>query len=252
VIEGLVVALDSSRREGGSVALAESGSLITERFHDPSEGYAESFFGLLDEGLEAAGRGREQISAIAVVSGPGSFTGLRIGVMTAKTLAFAQEIPLYASGSLELLASRAAPHKQGSVLALMDAGRDALYAAAFEGFSDHLVPIGEARRFGFDELRPLLKGLPRPLKVVPDGAMLLSRLSAREDAESFEGTILGPAPLGGILARSVSQGRSWCQRVDAAQLMPVYLGPSQAERAHGLDLGEEVHRPHPPEPDGGA
>jgi tRNA threonylcarbamoyladenosine biosynthesis protein TsaB len=251
VIDGLVVAIDSSRREGGSVALAEAGTLLTERFHDPSKGYAESFFALLDEALEAAGRTPDQIRALAVVSGPGSFTGLRIGVMTAKSLAFVRELPLHAAGSLELLASRAAHHQTGSVLTLMDAGRDALYAAAFEGNSEHLIPAMEARRIRFDELIALAKGLLRPLRIVPDGSNLLTRITEGEGLESIEASLLNPAPLGGILAQGTSLGRSWSPQVDPVELVPIYLGPSQAERSQGLDLGKEVHRPLPPLPDGG-
>ncbi len=251
MIDGLVVAIDSSRREGGSVALAEAGTVLTERFHDPSQGYAESFFALLDEALEAAGRVPDQIRVLAVVSGPGSFTGLRIGVMTAKSLAFARELPLYAAGSLEVLASRAIPHPLGSVLTLVDAGRDALYAAAFQLDSEHLIPTKEARRIRFDELIAWARDLPRPLKIVPDGSSLLTRIREGAGLESIEGSVLDPAPLGGILAQGTSLERSWCPRVEAAELVPIYLGPSQAERAHGLDLGEEVHRPLPPQPDGG-
>lgn len=250
MIDGLVVAIDSSRREGGSVALAEGGTLLAERFHDPRLGYAESFFGLLDECLLSANREPQQIRALAVVSGPGSFTGLRIGVMTAKSLAFARQLPLYACGSLELLATRALSQGSGSILALMDAGRDALYAAAFENYEEHLVPIGGAARISLQDLRPLAKRLERPLRVVPDGDSLLTRITESEDSESLEGTLLSPLPLGGLLARGVSQGRSWCSEVEPAKLLPIYLGVSQAERMHGLDLGEEVHRPHLPSSDG--
>jgi hypothetical protein len=86
--------------------------------------------------------------------------------------------------------------------------------------------------------------------VVPDGDRLLTRLSEQENLESYEATVLSPVPIGALLARGVSAGRPWCREVVPAELLPVYLVPSQAERLHGLDLAEEVHRPSLPRQDG--
>jgi hypothetical protein len=134
----------------------------------------------------------------------------------------------------------------------MDAGRDAVYAAAYEADGEKLVSLGDARRLVLgDELRALLVGLPPPLEVVPDGEEMLARLSRHQSLESYECTILDPEPLGRSLACAVSAERSWCGLVSAAELTPIYFGPSQAERARGLDLDEETHRPHPPQQDGG-
>jgi len=126
-----VLAIDSSGH-GGSLALARDGGLLAQRDHDPSLGYAEELFGLLDRVLADAGLGLTDMDAIAVVRGPGSFTGLRIGVMTAKSLAWARQIPLYASGTLELLASCAAGAGFARAIAIQDAGADHVYAASFD------------------------------------------------------------------------------------------------------------------------
>ena len=82
----LRLAIDTTGH-GGAVVLARDADVVAEVVHDAATGYAEHLFGLLDAALAQAGVARDALDEIAVVGGPGSFTGLRIGVMTAKTVA---------------------------------------------------------------------------------------------------------------------------------------------------------------------
>ncbi len=251
----LILALDSSRRRGGSVALAEGQRLLALIEHDPAQGYAEAFFGLADRALETAGRRREEIEQLAVVTGPGSYTGLRIGVMTAKSLAHADSLALFGCSSLELIAGRAllapkdpqaAPAPDGPttetsarILALMEAGREAVYAAVYDARSTALHLVRSPWRALFSSLQDDLKEEFGPNLISADGEETLAL--ARDAApELFGGTeILKPVPLAETLALTVAAKCPWCERVDPAALLPVYLGPSQAERAAGIRVKAE-------------
>ena len=125
----LVLGIDTVGR-GGAVALADASGVLGIRTHDPELGYAEELFGLFDALLADCGRTRPELTAVAVLSGPGSFTGLRIGVMTAKTIAFALDLPLLAAPTLDVLA---ASQGRGSRTAVVDAGGGHVWAAGFEG-----------------------------------------------------------------------------------------------------------------------
>ena len=125
-----------------SVAIAdESGLIASDRAEDP-KGYlhAEALHGMIDR--VAQGRLNE-VQAIAVSAGPGSYTGLRIGVSTAKGLAYSLNIPLIALSSLEILAQAAFAKgdmpKDAIVWPAMDARRMEVYAATFDGEQHRLT-----------------------------------------------------------------------------------------------------------------
>ncbi len=251
----LILALDSSRRRGGSVALAEGRKLLALVEHDPALGYAEAFFGLADRALETAGRTRGEIAQLAVVTGPGSYTGLRIGVMTAKSLAHAGGLALFGCTSLELLAGQALLGPEGAgetpspktakparVLALMEAGREAVYAAVYELRDNTLQCVRSPWRALFSSLQDELRNESALDLVSADGEETLG-LARDAASELLEGRkFLKPTPLASTLALAVGAQCHWCERVDPAALLPVYLGPSQAERAAGIRVKDEQLR----------
>jgi tRNA threonylcarbamoyladenosine biosynthesis protein TsaB len=114
-----------------SVALAKDG--ITVLFKEiAEEGYshAERLHVFIEEIIHEAGIGCQDLSAIAVSQGPGSYTGLRIGVSAAKGLCFALTIPLIAVDTLQLLASQAKV-SNGLIIPMLDARRMEVYSAIF-------------------------------------------------------------------------------------------------------------------------
>ncbi len=260
---GLTLALDSSQRWGGSVALARGEELVAEVFHDPRQGYAESFFPLADAALASAGAEIEDLESFAVVTGPGSFTGLRIGVMSAKSLAFALGRPLFAATSLSMLAIGGRGVEAGdTVLALLEAGRDAVYAAAWTLENQRREPCLAPGRLTVGDLMDSVRGLPSPRSVValgriPGGEEHAGRAGEAPRGEAFESLLEELAAMGfsrrvapslaSTLALRCEAGDPWCPPADPATLLPVYLGLSQAERVHGLDLSREVHRRRPPQ-----
>ncbi|MBE3577158.1 MAG: tRNA (adenosine(37)-N6)-threonylcarbamoyltransferase complex dimerization subunit type 1 TsaB [Limnochordales bacterium] len=103
-----MVALDTSLRSTG-VALVAAGQVVAETWIGSGHSSAACLLPALEGLLKATGWSREMVEAIAVVTGPGSFTGLRIGVTTAKGLAYAWRVPVVGVTSLEVLAAEAAP-----------------------------------------------------------------------------------------------------------------------------------------------
>ncbi len=136
----LVLGIDTTGR-GGAVAIATPRGVLAVEVHDPDLGYAEELFGLFDLVLEHCGRRRGELTAVAALTGPGSFTGLRIGVMTAKTLAFSLDIPLLSAPTLELLAAASGP---GLKLALCEAGRGHAWAQEVEVGEDEVAVRGSS------------------------------------------------------------------------------------------------------------
>lgn len=107
-----------------------AGVVLARADSDIGRGHAERLMGLIEEVLEEAKSSYAGIGKIAVVVGPGSFTGLRVGVAAAKGLALALDVPLAGVTALEALAE---PHWSGdaAVLAVLDAKRGEVYAALF-------------------------------------------------------------------------------------------------------------------------
>jgi tRNA threonylcarbamoyladenosine biosynthesis protein TsaB len=113
-----------------SVALSVNGSAIALK-EDTSKGYshAELLHVFIENVLEEAGMDKSALDAVAVSKGPGSYTGLRIGVSAAKGLCFALDIPLISVPTLESLACKA--DSEGIIVPMLDARRMEVYAAVF-------------------------------------------------------------------------------------------------------------------------
>jgi len=218
----LVLGIDTTGR-GGAVAIATEQEILEVEAHDPELGYAEELFGLFDRVLDRCGRRRDELTAVAVLAGPGSFTGLRIGVMTAKTVAFCFGIPLFSAPTLELVAAASGP---GHWLASCEAGGGHVWTQEVEVGKDEVIARGEPRRVKLADLDPDSPGLvcAPPLT----HGVLVSDLA-------------GPLALRAALRRAP------LREEDPGTLVPEYASISQAERMHGLDLSEELQRPIEPQ-----
>jgi len=114
-----------------SVALAKEGkTILCNEIAEEGYSHAERLHVFIEEIIKEAGITFQDISAIAVSQGPGSYTGLRIGVSAAKGLCFALDIPLIAVDTLQVLASQAKV-SNGLIIAMLDARRMEVYSAIF-------------------------------------------------------------------------------------------------------------------------
>jgi tRNA threonylcarbamoyladenosine biosynthesis protein TsaB len=115
-----------------SVAGVELGRSVL----DLGKGHAEHLIGAIDAALKAASLSYADLGAVAVSIGPGSFTGVRVGVSTARGLALALKIPAIGVTTLEAIAAETKSASPGhTTLVVLDAGREHIYAAVYQSFS---------------------------------------------------------------------------------------------------------------------
>ena len=161
----------SSRR--GSVALAEGPRVVAARSHSEQAAHAERLRPLLDELLSEAGWSKKSLERVGVGMGPGSFTGLRVGIAFAQGIALGLEIPWVGVGSLAAMA-RACPPEAGPIrVALLDARRQEVFAQAFSASGAALSEAEALPRA--DALRLLGARFP--------GALFLGEVAAELGAE---------------------------------------------------------------------
>jgi tRNA threonylcarbamoyladenosine biosynthesis protein TsaB len=165
----IVVGLDTATSATVAGVLADDGRVYEVR-DDPPPGarpaHAARLLGAAEEALAAAGVGWDQVARLAVGIGPGSFTGLRIGIATARGLAQARHIPVTGVSTLEALA-RGAGAAAGPVVAVLDARRGEAFAAAWQDGALVLAPAALAPE-AFAERVAALPGTPL---AVGDGAV---------------------------------------------------------------------------------
>ena len=138
-----VLGFDTSTAATAAAVVMPDGGAVEAR-DDPVPGqrpaHADRLLTLIERVLDQAKIGWEDVERLAVGVGPGGFTGLRIGVATARALAQARDLTLVAVGSLDALAAGVSPAEAGEVAAVIDARRGQVYAATWRGATCTLEP----------------------------------------------------------------------------------------------------------------
>lgn len=223
-----ILALESSA-VAASAALCEDEMLLGQTYLHTGLTHSQTLLPMAADLLEQCGLKPQDLDLIAVAAGPGSFTGLRIGVAAAKGLAWAAELPCAGCSTLEAMAWSLAGF-QGEVCAAMDARRHQVYNARFQvnGTAPHrLTPD---RAIALADLVKELEGTSVPQIVMGDGAQLCY------DALTAAGipAVLAPPNLRmqsawGVARMGLELARTG-QTVSPGELVPVYHRLSQAER----------------------
>ncbi len=212
-----------------SVALMEDGRLLAESYQNTGLTHSQTLMVMAQDLLRQCGLEPGAVDAVAVAGGPGSFTGVRIGVAAAKGFAWGAEKPLVGVSTLEAMALGLGVHS-GYVCPVMDARREQVYNALFYAEKGHLRRVKEDRAISLEELGRELAALEEPVFLVGDGSVLTFR--------TLENTVktLVQAPEGrqhqrayGV-ALAAQQALAAGGSFDGGAMTPNYLRVSQAER----------------------
>lgn len=216
-----ILAVDTTGRSA-SVALLRDDTLLYETVCNCGLTHSETLMPMVDAALKTAGLRPENIDLYAVTSGPGSFTGLRIGLSAVKGMALVHQTPCAGVSTLEALARCHAG--QGVVICAMDARRGQVYWAAFDLEThqrltpDDAAPVEEAVDFA--------RRCKKSVFFVGDGAALCYNVY-EQALPCAPALSVGRAAGAGLAAREMWKD-GLC--VPPARLMPNYLRLSQAER----------------------
>ncbi len=218
-----ILAIESSALSAGAAVLSD-GILKSEQFVQNGLTHSQTLLPLIDGALSAAGIVANDIDGVAVSAGPGSFTGVRIGMGTAKGIALGLGVPLYPVPTLLGLAYNMAGH-EGVIVPLMDARRGEVYTATYKSEKGNLLEITPMRAV---PLETVLKELDTAI-FVGDGAAVY-----REKILEYMGerAKIAPAHLMHHRACSVAMAAAGVTPVSAHEAAPFYLRLSQAEREY--------------------
>ncbi len=224
----LIFAFETSAK-AGSVALMDEARLLGEVYQNTALTHSQTLLAMGQELLQNCGFTPADVTAVAVAAGPGSFTGVRIGVAAAKGFAWGRQIPCYGVSTLEAMALNLGIH-DGYVCPVMDARRAQVYNALFSVNGGVYERICPDRAIALEDLGQELKKLEKPIFLVGDGSILCYNTLI----ETVPGMVLPPEhtmhqrAAGVALAarQAIARGASG----DAASLTPNYLRLSQAER----------------------
>ncbi len=220
-----ILALETSTMLGG-VAIADENGLIAEIRLNVKTTHSERMMTAIDWALKQSGVTLDAIDAVAAASGPGSFTGLRIGLATAKGLCYAAGKPLVLIPTLEALAWNF-PYCKHPVCVMLDARKGEVYAALFLWKGDRFVTLVPETA-----MRPedLLRDGDGPVVLAGEGAMrywdrILSALGERALAAPLHKMVPSPA---NIALLGVQKARR-SEYADPATAEPLYVRKSEAE-----------------------
>ena len=221
----LILALESSAK-AASAALMEDESLIAQYSQCSGLTHSRTLLPMVEDMLKNTEKKIADVDLIAVAHGPGSFTGIRIGVSTVKGLAWASDKKCVGVSTLEAMAWHGVS-AGGLICPVMDARRSQVYNALFETDGDgRPVRLTEDRAVSLAELAGELKDYECAPLLVGDGAKLTY------DYLTNEGTAcrMAPANLLYQSAWGVGMAALGKDAGSADDLLPVYLRLSQAER----------------------
>lgn len=232
-----ILSLDSTSVTA-SAAITENGKTLAENFINNGLTHSQTLMPLVEKTLVDSGVSIKDIDLFAVTNGPGSFTGVRIGIASVKGMADALNKPCFAVSTLEAIAE---PLKNEDVIAcaVMDARCNQVYTAIFENGNR----ICEDKAVLIDELGEELKQYNKKIVFIGDGAALCYEKLCRGGSlcpPASETAILNNAELasesiryihassiGRLAEDKINQGESL---TDSAKLVPFYLRLPQAER----------------------
>ena len=221
----LILAFETSAKSC-SAALHDGQKLLAESYQNSGLTHSQTLMAMAQDLLKVCGKSASDVTHLAVAAGPGSFTGVRIGVSAAKGFAWGAQLPMCGVSTLEAMALGLGAW-EGHICCCMDARRNQVYNAIFLVENGKLTRITEDRAIALAELKAELEHIDGPIYLVGDGAALAHRALGMD-------LILPPEhrqhqrASGVALAAIEAMDRG--ESTDGAALQPNYLRMSQAER----------------------
>lgn len=222
----LLLSVDSSAAPA-SVCLYEDGKILADYYLNSGFTHSQTLMAMVESVLKISDRSAADIDAFAVNSGPGSFTGVRIGVSAVKGMAYAADKPCIAVSTLESMAYNALD-MDCIVCACMDARRHQVYNALFRVSGGEIQRLCEDRAISVDDLLAELSAYDEKILLIGDGAALVSNAAAQSNITLAPETIRYQRASSVAAAAHEKYNRG--EVLSPAALMPSYLRLSQAER----------------------
>ena len=224
----MILAFETSAK-AASVALLEGNKLLGESYQNTGLTHSQTLMVMAEDLLKQCGKTVSDVTAVAVAEGPGSFTGVRIGVAAAKGFAWGGQIPCYGVSTLEAMAESLGVYS-GYVCPCMDARRSQVYNALFYVNQGKLERIAPDRAIALTDLGEEIKNFSEPIFLVGDGAVLCYNTLLK----SVPNLVLPPehrihqraTGVALLAAKKEAAGETG----DGNALTPNYLRLSQAER----------------------
>jgi len=220
----LILAFETSAK-AASVALMKDGVLLGESYQNTGLTHSQTLLVMARDLLTQCGLEVSDVTHVAVAEGPGSFTGIRIGVAAAKGLSWGGQKPLCGVSTLHAMALSLGAW-EGIVCPVMDARRNQVYNALFRARGGELTRLVPDRAISLEDLGKELQALEGPVFLVGDGSLITHK--------ALPDTVLPPehrrhqraSGVALAAAEKIAGGES----CDGGALVPNYLRLSQAER----------------------
>lgn len=224
-----ILGIDSSGLVA-SAAIADEKNIIAEFTVNNKQTHSQTLLPMIEKVVDMSGIELEQIDAIAIAAGPGSFTGLRIGSATAKGIGLALKKPVVSVPTLEGLAYRVSVF-DGIICPIMDARRNQVYTGIYKMDKGNLVCLSDKRAVDIHEIMEELEKYDEKVIFLGDGVEVQRETIEKEFKKEY---CFAPIHLSKQSAAAVAvlgdiyfnQGKA----EDAAEHKPIYLRKSQAER----------------------
>ena len=230
-----ILALDSTA-EVSSVCVCEGEKLICEITVNTGNTHSQTLLPAVEQTLKMAEMSVNDIDVFACSTGPGSFTGVRIGVATVKGIAYGKNKPCVSVSTLEALAYNLVGNN-GLICPVMNARRSQVYNAMFKSEDGSLTRLCDDRALAISELDEELAGKTEPIYLSGDGYEITEK--------GFKNTKIAYVPERQRYQSAYSVAQVALKKyeagecVDDAALVPIYLRPSQAERERQERLSKE-------------
>ena len=227
--EKMILAIESSSLVA-SVAIADEYKIISEYTVNQNKTHSQTLLPMIDEIIKMTQINKEDIEAIAISGGPGSFTGLRIGSATAKGLALAWNIPIINVPTVDAMAY-SIQFTNMIICPIMDARRNQVYTGIYKNKNGKLEILMEQSALELDRLLDILKQQNEPIIFLGDGVPVYSeQIDEKFNNEHYYAKACSNRQRAGVLATLAYEYLKNGKLENCDEHVPNYLRISQAER----------------------